>query len=273
MKFEEKLMKLRKEKALSQEELGEKLNVTRQTVSKWELGQTKPDSEKIMEIAKLFNVSADELLNEESEDVKAKPLTEEGANTRRTIIIVALVIALIALLYGIVYSVGIKKNEENKTLIESIFSNIGNLVDNTTKSADNMADNMKEEYEKEFNNMAAKIKEEYENNVKQTNEKYGEYQKSVDESKKQGDIEHFNSTYKSLYTGVQSKFFTGQAIKEVIQDNLNNERKITVKYKDTKAKESKELTKLISKLNKSEYLITYEYDDEGYISQMNIEDV
>ena len=39
MKFEEKLMKLRKEKGWSQEELAEKLNVTRQTISKWELGQ------------------------------------------------------------------------------------------------------------------------------------------------------------------------------------------------------------------------------------------
>ena len=49
MKFEEKLIKLRKEKLLSQEELGEKLDVTRQTISKWELGQSKPDMEKLKE--------------------------------------------------------------------------------------------------------------------------------------------------------------------------------------------------------------------------------
>lgn len=40
MKFNEKLIQLRKKEGLSQEELGYKLNVTRQTVSKWELGQT-----------------------------------------------------------------------------------------------------------------------------------------------------------------------------------------------------------------------------------------
>ena len=48
MKFNEKLIKLRKEQGLSQEELGEKLNVTRQTVSKWELGETTPEMSKLL---------------------------------------------------------------------------------------------------------------------------------------------------------------------------------------------------------------------------------
>ena len=65
MKFEEKLIKLRKEKLLSQEELGEKLDVTRQTISKWELGQSKPDMEKLKEISTLFNISIEELTNDE----------------------------------------------------------------------------------------------------------------------------------------------------------------------------------------------------------------
>lgn len=43
MKFNEKIIELRKKQGLSQEELGYKLNVTRQTVSKWELGQTTPE--------------------------------------------------------------------------------------------------------------------------------------------------------------------------------------------------------------------------------------
>ena len=53
MKFEQKLMNLRKQKSMSQEELAEKLNVTRQTISKWELGQSKPDMDKLLEISKL----------------------------------------------------------------------------------------------------------------------------------------------------------------------------------------------------------------------------
>ena len=48
MKFNEKLIKLRKEMGLSQEELGNKLNVARQTVSKWELGETTPEMDKLI---------------------------------------------------------------------------------------------------------------------------------------------------------------------------------------------------------------------------------
>ena len=64
MKFNEKLIALRKKEGLSQEELGFKLNVTRQTVSKWELGQTTPEMDKLIEIGKTFNISVDELINE-----------------------------------------------------------------------------------------------------------------------------------------------------------------------------------------------------------------
>lgn len=74
MKFEEKLIKLRKENALSQEELGEKLNVTRQTVSKWELGQTKPDLEKLLEISKIYNVSLESLTSDGEKTKKKKML-------------------------------------------------------------------------------------------------------------------------------------------------------------------------------------------------------
>lgn len=63
MEFHEKLMELRKQKGWSQEELGNRLNVTRQTVSKWELAQTTPEMEKLVELSQLFDISLDELLN------------------------------------------------------------------------------------------------------------------------------------------------------------------------------------------------------------------
>lgn len=65
MKFYEKLQNLRKEKMMTQEELAEKLNVSRQAVSKWESNQTMPETEKIIQIANLFDVSLDFLLKEE----------------------------------------------------------------------------------------------------------------------------------------------------------------------------------------------------------------
>ncbi len=64
MKFNEKLIKLRKAAGLSQEELGNRLDVARQTVSKWELGETTPEMDKLVELSNLFNVSMDEMAKE-----------------------------------------------------------------------------------------------------------------------------------------------------------------------------------------------------------------
>lgn len=64
MKFGNKLSKLRKEHNLSQEQLADKLEVSRQAVSKWESGQSYPDMDKIIILCKLFNCSIDELIND-----------------------------------------------------------------------------------------------------------------------------------------------------------------------------------------------------------------
>ncbi|MDR1002730.1 MAG: helix-turn-helix domain-containing protein [Oscillospiraceae bacterium] len=79
MNFNEKLMNLRKSNGLSQEELGFKLDVTRQTVSKWETGQTTPEMDKLIELSKVFGISIDELVGNESasgegEDAAERPL-------------------------------------------------------------------------------------------------------------------------------------------------------------------------------------------------------
>lgn len=76
MKFSEKLMELRRSRGWSQEQLGEQLGVTRQTVSKWELGETTPEMEKIAAISDLFGVSTDELIKGTAPEQTA-PLPEE----------------------------------------------------------------------------------------------------------------------------------------------------------------------------------------------------
>ena len=69
MSFAEHLMTLRKQRGWSQEELGSQINVTRQTVSKWEMGQSTPELEKLVELAKLFHISIDQLVGlEETEE-------------------------------------------------------------------------------------------------------------------------------------------------------------------------------------------------------------
>lgn len=72
MAFNNKLYFLRKQKGLSQDELGGKLNVSRQTISKWELGETTPELEKLIALGDFFEISLDELVM----DVKAKESTK-----------------------------------------------------------------------------------------------------------------------------------------------------------------------------------------------------
>lgn len=82
MEFSNRLYNLRKQSGLSQEDLGNKLNVSRQTVSKWEVGDTNPDMERLVMLSDLFQVSLDELIlgikpeiiNEQ--DVKNSMVTE-----------------------------------------------------------------------------------------------------------------------------------------------------------------------------------------------------
>lgn len=63
----EKIYKLRKNSGLSQEQLAEQLNVSRQAISKWESGTAVPESEKLITISNYFGVSVDYLLKDEEE--------------------------------------------------------------------------------------------------------------------------------------------------------------------------------------------------------------
>lgn len=68
MNFSEKLFKLRKEKGFSQENLAEQLNTTRQAISKWENNQGFPETEKLLMLSNIFNVSLDYLLKDSPEE-------------------------------------------------------------------------------------------------------------------------------------------------------------------------------------------------------------
>lgn len=62
MNLGQRLLELRKKQQLSQEEVAEKLDVTRQTISKWETGQSTPDFDKILPLCELYGITSDELL-------------------------------------------------------------------------------------------------------------------------------------------------------------------------------------------------------------------
>ena len=67
MRFEEKIQSLRKEKGLSQEELAEKLGISRQAIAKWEAGLSYPDVDNLITLSGLFHISIDSLLKPEEE--------------------------------------------------------------------------------------------------------------------------------------------------------------------------------------------------------------
>ena len=79
MDIGKKIMTLRKKNGLSQEELAEKVGVARQTISKWELGETSPDLKQSKEISKIFNVSLDELTDNNIKNI----LVEKTSNTEK----------------------------------------------------------------------------------------------------------------------------------------------------------------------------------------------
>lgn len=72
MKFEEKLYGLRKQAGMTQAELAEKLNVSRQAVSRWEMGTAMPEIENLIAMSELFDVSLDYLLKDKEERPEAK---------------------------------------------------------------------------------------------------------------------------------------------------------------------------------------------------------
>lgn len=77
MTFGEKLQLLRKSKFMSQEQLATQINVSRQAISKWELGESNPDMEKIVQISNIFDVTTDYLLKDEQE-ISISKITLQG---------------------------------------------------------------------------------------------------------------------------------------------------------------------------------------------------
>lgn len=91
----EKILKLRKKQGLSQEQLGEQVNVTRQTISNWELNETTPNPEQLKLLSNALDVSIDELLDNERKEV----LMNKVSNTEK----LAGMIIKILKVFGIIF--------------------------------------------------------------------------------------------------------------------------------------------------------------------------
>lgn len=245
MKFYEKLIILRKKALLSQEELAEKLDVTRQTISKWELGQSKPDIDKLQMMSKLFEVDVNTLTNEDI-SLEDKGETKEDKNNKkedgdRKFILYILIIIFIASLALLAYRVG---------------------TDIKTKKYE-----IKEELRKE--------KEKAEKDEKEFKDKFN---KDMEESDLKFDKNSFNSNY-TFYSGTQP----GQNVSMLI-DNIINKNKtekdhlVELTFDNTSygtdsdnIKQTKNMIQTFKGYDIQYYEVSMDYDDNGYVNKVTIE--
>lgn len=132
----EKLLKLRKNAHYSQEDMAEKLNVSRQTISNWENNITSPDLAQAKELSQLFHISLDELVGNDIRDV----IVEKVSNTEKLAGIVIKILKFIGVLIAVciiincisifLFSIGPKSTKQ--TLTTSAYLNCS--INNNTYS-------------------------------------------------------------------------------------------------------------------------------------------
>lgn len=245
MKFYEKLIILRKKALLSQEELAEKLDVTRQTISKWELGQSKPDIDKLQMMSKLFEVDVNTLTNEDI-SLEDKVETKEDKNNKkedgdRKFILYILIIIFIASLALLAYRVG---------------------TDIKAKK-----DEIKEELRKE--------KEKAEKEEKEFKDKFN---KDMEESDLKFDKNSFNSNY-TFYSGTQPGQNVSMLIDNIINKNKTEKDHLVELIFDNTSygtdsdniKQTKNMIQTFKGYDIQYYEVSMDYDDNGYVNKVTIE--
>ncbi|MCI9171316.1 MAG: helix-turn-helix domain-containing protein [Lawsonibacter sp.] len=116
MELKEKLVDLRKEKGLSQAELAEAINVSRQAISRWEVGTAIPSADNLMWLSKFYEVSMDELMGVDTDDnqpaQKEQQITsKEPVFSKKIAIILCVIVVFIGVAAWIIFS--INKSREN----------------------------------------------------------------------------------------------------------------------------------------------------------------
>ena len=154
-----KLYELRKNAKLSQEQLAQKLNVTRQTISNWELNQTTPDILQAKQLSQIFTITIDELANNNTQDILVEKLnkTDKNVSSSMSKIKLLFIITICFLLIFIIIKLFLLlKNWSSHTLQEQSTGTYQEYLKNvqTQKLIFNLANNEYEFvifYDNEFN--------------------------------------------------------------------------------------------------------------------------
>ena len=92
MNFQNTIKDLRNKNNLTQEEMAQKLYVSRQAISNWENGKNLPDIEMLLTISKTFKVPLDDLINQKDNDITQKLINDTSINKRAKIYLYSLII-------------------------------------------------------------------------------------------------------------------------------------------------------------------------------------
>ncbi len=126
MNFSSKIIKIRKDNNLTQEELAEKLNVSRQAVSNWENDKNLPDIELLICVSKIFSISLDDLiLGGNMNDIEKKLINDGSENKRAKMNLISTFIGAFLMVLGAVFffikSTSVKYVDESEILHENFF--------------------------------------------------------------------------------------------------------------------------------------------------------
>lgn len=241
MKFGDKLLKLRKLNGMSQEDLAEKLNVTRQTISKWELEQSKPDMGKFLEISKLFKVDL-EILTNDNLDIDSKNnvnsyVGNKTNNSKQAIIIISIIFVffIVISVTFIISFINIGKSKMNSVL------NVGKDISNNVIGIANSSN---------LNNI-------------------------LDTSMKYVNSTSFNSKFEA-YKGIKGGFFVKVLLNKVFENNKDNERMITIKYKEISTSDPYKIYEIRNLINDDtgvDYEVELNYDKDNYVYEIEIKEM
>ena len=111
MKLGNLILKYRKQKNLSQEELAKEIGVTRQTISKWELNETSPDLKQAVKLAEIFDIDFNKIINQIKEKEPQKVILKDRIKDYTLILSLSLLVIIIVSLISIFfYNYGYNKN-------------------------------------------------------------------------------------------------------------------------------------------------------------------
>lgn len=139
MKFHEKLFELRKKEGLSQEELADKVNVSRQTVSKWEMGQSTPEMDKLILLSNIFNISVDELVGKEtSNNMESENVEAIKSNKKHKLL---KVIAIIIIIYFVIFAFKFILLTRHEIIIDNFSEYNYNIMESIIAHDDTLPEN------------------------------------------------------------------------------------------------------------------------------------